>query len=46
MTVQQLIEMLREYNPEAEVFIDCRHVEIDIDDSSGLLDTPHINMST
>ena len=46
MTVNELIELLQEYNPEAEVFVDCRHVEFDIDDSSGMLDTPCINMST
>ena len=46
MTVKELIEMLKEYNPEAEVFIDCRHVDIVIDDCSGLSESPHINMST
>lgn len=46
MKVRELIELLQEYNLEAEVFVDCRHVEFDIDDSSGMLDTPCINMST
>lgn len=46
MKVRELIELLQEYDPEAEVFVDCRHVEFDIDDSSGMLDTPCINMST
>ena len=46
MTVQELIDQLKEYNPEAEVFVDCRHVEIQIDDCSGLYDTAHVNLST
>lgn len=46
MIVKELIELLQEYNPQAEVFVDSRHVEFDIDDSSGMLDTPCINMST
>lgn len=44
--VKELIELLQEYNTQAEVFVDSRHVEFDIDDSSGMLDTPCINMST
>lgn len=46
MKVKELIELLEEYNPDAEVFIDCREVDISIDDSSGLSDAPHINLST
>lgn len=46
MKVKDLIELLEEYNPDAEVYVDCRNVEISIDDASGLTDGPHINMST
>lgn len=46
MKVKELIELLEEYNPDAEVYVDYRHVDISIDDASGLSDEPHINMST
>ena len=45
MKVKELMELLQEFDPEADVLIDWRTVDITADDS-GYGDTPTINLST
>lgn len=45
MKVKDLIDLLGEYDPEAELLVDWRCVDITLDDS-GFGDTPTVNLST
>lgn len=45
MKVKELIDLLQEYDPEADVLVDWRAVEITADDS-GYGSTPTLNLST
>ncbi|WAW11683.1 hypothetical protein nACB1_030 [Acinetobacter phage nACB1] len=45
MKVKDLIELLNEFDQEAEVLIDYRRVDITVDDA-GYGETPTINLST
>ena len=45
MKVKELIELLQDFNPDAEILVDSRLVDITADDSS-MYDTPTVNLST